>query len=353
MTVPSIRGGGSTSAASVGEETNYDYVNARLRARSRSFLTSATLTEMAAASLADSEKIILQSAYAPVYQRNFMFSGMPLADRLEAAVTAETAQRCRDLKSWAKGEIRLLLPVLSVQSDLENGQLFLRALLSGRTDFIPSVPGCGELTEDFWQSLNAANGSRSAIAELCRYDPSRQSDMLSGAVSELDRTGHIWDAEWFFMKNLMQLARGTLTRHSGESFRIVKRYLALLTDLLNIRIWLGLHIAADSRDAEVHYLDGGTISEERLLFTDKFKALLKDTFWQISTETEAAQLAALEKKFLAWQISLRLQNPLGIQVIVSYLARLYCEWRNLTTLFSALQCGLPREMVQNVLFTDF
>lgn len=308
---------------------------------------------MAADDLSGAEKIILRTAYAPRYRRDFMFSGLPLAERLEAAITAETEQRCRDLKSWAKGEVQLLLSVLSVQSDLENGQLFLRSLLSGHINFIPSVPGCGALTADFWRNLTAAKGDRSAIAELCRYDPSCQSDILSRAVTELDRRGNLWDAEWLYMKSLMQLAQNTLVRHSSEGFRVTSSFLSYLTDLWNIRIWLALHSGVSHFNGEVHYLEGGTLSAEKLLFTNTFKQLLQGTFWQSRFESDDGLLAVLEKKFLAWQISLRMQNPLGIQVIVAYLARLYCEWRSLMTLFSALQSGLSREVAENVLFTDF
>ena len=51
-------------------------------------------------------------------------------------------------------------------------------------------------------------------------------------------------------------------------------------------------------------------------------------------------------------MTLRREDPLGVQVIISYRARLFCEWRNLMTIVSGLQSGLDRAALQSVLLID-
>ncbi len=306
---------------------------------------------MSGGDLADAEKILLDSAYAAVYRGGFILSGDTLAARLEGAVTAAAEERCLSLKSWAKGEVRLLLSVLSVQSDLENGLLFLRSLASGRTEYVPWLPGCGNLTGDFWRRLASARGDRALIEELCRLEPSAQSNALCGALAVLGETGKIWDAEWFYMKNVFAAARGVLELCGGA--RAVFEHLAYTIDLWNLRIWLGLHYGA-SGGGDVHFLEGGSLPREDLLFAKSRKALLRGSFWQTREDGNSPgvpemSLLALERKFLLWQLGLRRQDPLGVQVMISYLARLFCEWRNLMTIFEGLGSGLDRAALQSVL----
>lgn len=129
------------------------------------------------------------------------------------------------------------------------------------------------------------------------------------------------------------------------------RCLGYLIDLWNLRVWLGFHYGSGMQDEAVHFLEGGSLPLERLLFAKSYKALLRGSFWRSrGAEPDERSLFELERQYLLWQMTLRREDPLGVQVIISYRARLFCEWRNLTTIVSGLQSGLDRAALQSVLF---
>ncbi|WP_288297687.1 V0D/AC39 family V-type ATPase subunit [Pyramidobacter piscolens] len=338
-------------SSAAGEEANYEYVNGRLRARTRDFLPVQAVAELACADLKGVERSLLDTVYGPLYRREFMLTEMPLALKLENLISASARQRFSELKRWGKGSVRLLTSALSIQSDLENGQLFLRALRSGRNDYEPSMPGCGELSAEFWRQMARAGGDREQIDELCRYDPTVLSNVLSDAVKELDASGRLWEAEWLYMKGSFDWAASVLKRCRDSNGAAVSRCLGYLIDLWNLRVWLGFHYGSGMQDEAVHFLEGGSLPLERLLFAKSYKALLRGSFWRSrGAEPDERSLFELERQYLLWQMTLRREDPLGVQVIISYRARLFCEWRNLTTIVSGLQSGLDRAALQSVLF---
>ena len=213
------------------EESNYDYVNARLRSRFRDFLSAETLEEMLESSLPGVENIFLNSSYGPSYRRDFMLASSPLADRLERLVASVAERRFLDIKNWSKGSARVMAAILSIQSDVENGQLFLRSLQSGQLTKVPFLPGYGELTGDFWRHLWSLKGEREKIAESCRYDPTVLSDLLNEAVAVLDSTNRLWDAEWHYLEGVFSWGGRLLAQCQGPGAQVISRYLALLTDL--------------------------------------------------------------------------------------------------------------------------
>lgn len=278
---------------------------------------------------------------------------IPQSVKLESLIFAFAQQRFSELKSWGKGAVRLLTSVLSIQSDLENGQLFLRALQSGRNNYEPTMPGCGELSPDFWRQMARTGGDRKQIDDLCRYDPTVLSNVLSDAVKKLDASGHLGGAEWLYMKGSFDWAGSVLKHCRGSNSAAVSQCLAYLIDLWNLRIWLGLHYGSGMPDETVRFLEGGSLPLERLLFAKSYKALLRGTFWRSrSAEPDERSLFDLERQYLLWQITLRREDPLGVQGIISYRARLLCEWRNLMTIVSGLQSGLDRVALQTLLLID-
>ena len=353
MTAP-FRPVGSSTAASlpfaVKEEANYEYVNGRLLARMRDFLPMQALAELACGDLKGVERFLLDTVYGPLYRREFMLADVPLALKLENLISASARQRFRELKSWGRGVVRPLVSTLSVQSDLENGQLFLRALQSGRNGYEPSMPGCGELSPEFWRQMARAGGDREQIDELCRYDPTVLSNVLSDAVKELDASCRLWEAEWIYMKGAFDWVFSVLKQCRGPNGAAVSQCVGYLADLWNLRVWLGAHYGSGGRDEAARFLEGGSLPLERLLFAKSYKALLRGTFWRPrGTEPDGRSLFELERQYLLWQMKLRREDPLGVQVIISYRARLFCEWRNLMTIVSGLQSGLDRAALQSVL----
>lgn len=352
MTVPSRRVGSSTAAdlcSAAREESNYDYVNARLRSRFRDFLSAETLEEMLESSLPGVENIFLNSSYGPSYRRDFMLASSPLADRLERLVASVAERRFLDIKNWSKGSARVMAAILSIQSDVENGQLFLRSLQSGQLTKVPFLPGYGELTGDFWRHLWSLKGEREKIAESCRYDPTVLSDLLNEAVAVLDSTNRLWDAEWHYLEGVFSWGGRLLAQCQGPGAQVISRYLALLTDLWNIRIWLHEQMGAPS-GYEVRFLTGGTLTPELMFSAKRIDVLLRGTFWQKQAQSlNEGSLLSLERFFLRWLMTLRHEDPLGVQVMVSYMARQFCEWRNLMTILAGIQSKLDSAVVRSVL----
>lgn len=330
------------------ERADYDYVSGRLRARFRDFIPVPVLFDLAASSLDNIGQFLADSAYGELYRSEFMILPLPLAVRLELLVCAETEARTHDLKAWSSGELRLYMAVLTLSSDIENGQLFLRSLQSRRQGTSPLLVGNGELNGDFLRHLWSCKGDRGEIADACRYDPTEISNILLEAVMELDKSGSIWDAEWLFMNRVFSWVRNLISDTGGASSRTVKKFLAYLTDLWNFRIWLGAHLQSRHGADTVRYLSGGTVSKEKLFSTDKFRILLRGTFWQPPADSERT-LLDLEQQFVRYCVLSRRENPLGVEVEISYMGRLFCEWRSLMAILRGVQSGLEPSAIRSVL----
>ncbi|MDY3868679.1 MAG: V-type ATPase subunit, partial [Pyramidobacter sp.] len=302
------------------------------------------------ADLQGMEKIVLDSAYGEFYRQNFMLEVSPLASKLEKLTAFAAEKRFLDLKSWSKGSVRIMTAVLSLQSDVENGQLFLRSLYSGQMQKTPFYPGWGELSGSFWRMLWGFEGDREKIQEACRYDPSAVSDLLCESVSRLDERHSLWEAEWFFLDGVFQWARRLLEPVRGEDAALVERWLSLLTDLWNVRIWLHSQMNAVSQE-NMCYLDGGTLSENVLLSSKRLDVLLRGSFWEGKSLQNAqdGSLLSMERSFLRWQLALRRQNPLGVEVVISYMAQQFCEWRNMSAVLVGILCNLDSSLVRAVL----
>lgn len=352
MTAPSRRAGTSTVASLQTlkkEPANYGYINARLRARAKDLLSPEIYPSLLEMDLPEIEKWLLATPYGPVYTSDSLFSSASLSFRLQRAITALTAERCDDLRGWSRGEARLLTMILSVQTDLENGQLYLRALHTRHAGYTPSMPGCSALNSDFWAALADAKDDRTAIADLCVAN-APYADILRAAIDELDRTDDVHGAEWNYIKNTFDAARAVLPCMKGAR-KVSERHLSLLTDLWNIRLWIGRTLMPDGAVAP-RYLSGGTIPDEGFYFTGDWKALLHGTFWQrAGAGSSTPYLPALERAFLGWQIGLRRIDPLGPYVMISYMARLLSEWRSLITIVVGAEHHLDPSLLLRALMT--
>ena len=97
-------------------------------------------------------------------------------------------------------------------------------------------------------------------------------------------------------------------------------------------------------------MTGGTLTPELMFSAKRIDVLLRGTFWQKQAQSlNEGSLLSLERFFLRWLMTLRHEDPLGVQVMVSYMARQFCEWRNLMTILAGIQSKLDSAVVRSVL----
>ncbi len=290
------------------------------------------------------EARILQSPYGDTYRERLLLSRAPLGRRLERLISIFAEDRLEDLRRWAQGELKGLLAVLSLQSDIENGQLFMRGLGSSQRFRRSAMLAYGDLRGPFWRGLRDCQGDRAQIAELCRYHPSPLSSYLWEALELLENSGALWAAEIHYLGCCLALGREILSHIGGDNGAVVADYLRRLTDLWNLRLWLG--VQRNPEAAAIQFLPGGNLTENSLRSAKTVSALLRGTLWKLPSEAEeSALLVLLERQFFAWQLAQRRLNPLGIQVSLAYMARQLLEWRNLGIILVGLQSPIDRRVL--------
>lgn len=351
MTVLSAQDGktsGLNWSSVTSEEDNYGYVNSRLRARFRDFFDGETYRKLLYGNLRDFEREILMSPYEEFYRKNFLLNLDPLAQKLEHLISAVAERRLLQVKSWCRGELRILFAVLSIQADLENGLFFLRALKTGHLQR-PSVLGYGQLEGAFWLNLWPQIENHAMIHDLCRCQRSDLSGYLSEAVRQLDDGCDSADTEFYYLKSLILWAFSLLSKCKGNNAVLVHHYLQQLVDIWNIRLWI-FNQRKLERISFPKYLEGGDQMDlERLVLSKNYTALFRGTSWHPSKNSPFGLLDLLERQFLDWQLAQKRIDPLGIHVIVAYRARQLIEWKNLGNILAGIQGPLKRSVIETAL----
>ncbi len=287
------------------------------------------------------------SPYAEIYRQRFLLRSVPLAGRLEPLISAFAEERLGDLRRWAKGELQGLVTVLSIQSDINNGLIFLRSLRAAQHFRQSAILAYGDLRKLFWRKLESCRGDGALIGEICRYSPSGLSSSLWEAMQTLKETGSLWKSEFYYLQCAFAYGHGILSRIRGSNGLLVAEYICRLIDLWNLRIWMGVQ-RREAKGSAADYLRGGKDLEiDQLRSCKNLTALLRGTIWKIPlvVEDNPGLLVSLEKQFFAWQLAQRRVNPLGIHVAMAYMARQLLEWRNLGIILVGLQSSVDRQIL--------
>ena len=107
------------------ESTNYEYVNAVVRARAARLLDRGVFLRLASGSLEEIELFMLESQYGARYREQLATGGGSLLGRIENALAAGAADILTDTALLARGEAFVFISLILSMGDLHNGRILL------------------------------------------------------------------------------------------------------------------------------------------------------------------------------------------------------------------------------------
>jgi V/A-type H+-transporting ATPase subunit C len=335
---------------------DFPYINARVRAMRSRLLSSSQLEDLLAApTMAAFLQALAATPYATDLQEALVrFEGLQAVD---TALAHNLQRTTRAILGFADGGPRALIEIILLRYDLVNLRTIVRGKHAGRS------------AEDVMQAVLPAG----TLGEMVLKEMAEMPD-LTGLAGTLEAVGHPLAgalaegvAAYVDSKDLagleMRLDRGYLehalrrTARAGSNGRELREILQAEADVTNAKTAARLAMAGDlDEDRRLqYYIAGGKIISE-------------DTFASLSSAQSQAQvwprlhmggfplrepptdLIAFERTLdltMAKALAQRFRgDPLGIDVVVGYLALKSAEVANLRLIARGKFLSLPREAVR-------
>ncbi len=335
---------------------DFPYINARVRAMRSRLLPQARLEELLGASTMD---VFLQGLASTPYGGDLqeaLTRGQGLR-AVDEAVAHNLRRATRAILGFADGRPRALIEVILLRWDLANLRVIARGKHAGR----PTEEIVGAL-------LPAGNLGDVVLKEMAAYPD------LTGLAGTLETLNHPLAAPmargvaaYSAAKDLMALEvhldRGYTeyglqqTRSGGEDVMILRGILQTEIDVANVKTALKLANAAGlSEDRRLFfYVPGGAVVTQPL-FVALSSSQTRAPAWErlrvhgFPIKELPTDLVAFERD-LDLHIARRLRarylgDPLGLDIIIGYLAMKSAEVANLRLIARGKFLGLPREAVR-------
>lgn len=291
-------------------------------------------------SLRDMEQFMLQGRTAEFYRAQLVLEETPLLRRIQAALMASLDASLIGIRRFAQGETLDLLGILLSDADLNNARFLLRGALYGASKATtPLWRGYGMLSALFYDHLWHTCSNLQDICECCRENSHPVAQAIASAF--MKGAGH---------RNIRQIERGLLfsflnywhtlsASSASNNGEVLRRYLLLLRDIWNLGIWFrGTAASVNSDDFDIG---------------DALKDLnLSDAFLSLSSGAQKRQPRTrrewhyrLRFGVLEWLRNLFRANPLGIEVLMGYMAMELIEWHNLNVVVSGLSFSMSPEHI--------
>jgi len=326
---------------------NYEYLNARLRARLNSFIPVDDLVRLSRGTVRELELFLIDSAYAESYRANLVSLEASPLSRIEVAVSLGSAEKIRDTLRLAQGEARELLKVVTTRSDLHNARLVLRGLSLGRDPLKnPAWHTYGELEPGFFEALWKTSSILDA-REKCLANGSPFALALGEALEAKQEGETLPSAERLLLVHFLAHLQGLFGKIGSKGSETALEVMGRMVDLWNIGIWL--RRKKGNMEETIAFLPYGKwVTLGRLASASSPKQLFEGTPWIreikpeiLETGSPLALQGEFNTAFWRWQSFLYRRNLLGCEVAISYLARLLLEWQNLNILAVGLALGHP------------
>lgn len=345
--------------------TDMGYVCARLRARAQHLLAAENLEALRGLpTLAELFSALLPTEYGPSLQTRVL--DVNDLGEWEAAFTATLARRISQVRAWIDAVVPAYADLVDGEWDVHHLRSLLRRLAQPGTERAvgPEFVPLGALTRERYGAALAARSP----AELCTllqpwlpawsaclrslFEPPRQPPFDWREI-ELQL-----DDEYF--RRLAQCAR-RLVRWDDAA--VIRRYVALLSDLTNLRTalrFLDRHLPQDR--VSRFFVSGGTLTGTdfaTLLAADSSEEMcrrLPRGAWRaavgqgVARAASAGRVSALERwgdeRVLQLTRRLARQCPVSVAMPLSYLARARNEWINLKLIACGMRYRLAADRVR-------
>ncbi len=336
---------------------DFDYINARVRAMRSRLLEAGRMEELLGAPSFDA---FLQALTNTPYGRDLQealarFQGIEAVDEALARNFSATTQKIR---KFGEGKSRRLIEALLLRWDLSNLRAVLRGKHTGRSEeeIMESVLPAGLLTEVALRELAkqpdvpAVAGTLDALEHPFALPVAEGLREYVGDHDLLKLELHVGR---YYAEHVHALARGT-----GHNETILRELVQTEIDALNVKTAVKLLRAEEPLDLDARrrfYVPGGGIVSEEVFLLLTHPDTAKQGWRALGAhgfplDEPGGDLTTFEKDLdqliTRGTARLYLADPLGLEIVVGYLALKYNEVINLRLIARSKQLGIPRDLVR-------
>jgi V/A-type H+-transporting ATPase subunit C len=338
---------------------DFPYINARVRAMRSRLLTPAQFEDMLAIpTLPALLQALASTPYAHDLQEALTrHDGIHAVDEALARNLHRTTQ---SILEWADGEARDLILVMLVRWDVVNLRTIARGTHVGRSaeEIAEAFLPAGTLSEVVLREM-AGQASIAGLAGSLEAVNHPLAEAMSEAAAVYATTGDLPGLELQLDRAFVGWGR-LQTRRRGRSAAALRRVLQIEIDLTNVKTALRLAAAGDL-DEEVrlkHFIPGGVQVTAEIFAGLSASGTQAKTWKQIRTsgsplKDPPSDLVAFERELdraMAREFARHYRgDPLGLDIVIGYLAMKTAEVANLRLIARGKSIGLAREAVRREL----
>src|SRR5712692_8971826 len=336
---------------------DFPYINARVRAMRSRLLDAARIEELLGLPTLEA---LLQSLGSTPYAREVQEALSHTTDGVRAvdeALARNFSLTARRIVSFADGRARELIEFVLVRWDMMNVQIILRAKHVGRNttqDILANLIPVGRLHDAALKEVASQPDVAGVVGALGGLDHPLAAPLAEG-LAAYEKSNDLLALELrmdrFYATYGLRVARGR-----GHDEQVVRNLLQDQLDATNVRTAVKLQqVDALSKDEKLKFfIPGGRLSEHVFLLVadpatvEQGLRLVRVLGFSVraSVDDPAAFEREIDLALLRAQVDLYLKDPLGIDVVIAYLAMKYREVVNLRLIARAKALGIPRDRVR-------
>ncbi|HEU5299519.1 MAG TPA: V-type ATPase subunit [bacterium] len=334
---------------------DFPYINARVRAMRSRLLDPGRMEELLALPTLDA---FVQALNNTPYGHDLQeaLARYPALQAVDVALARNFYQSTTRILSFADGAPRDLIEVVLMRWDLGNLRTILRGKHTGTPaeEIAANLMPAGSLNEAALRELAGQPDIPAVVGAFSGLEHPFAAPLSAGLGAYLE-TKDLFELELrlerFYAEHALRVARGR-----GHNSQVVRALMEAELDAINVKTAFKLRGADLSPDAKAaFFVPGGRIVGEEafLLLADRERAEQGMKWLRIQgfpVKTAAEDLTAFERDLdlamVRGQAALYLGDPLGIDIVIAYLALKHNEVKNLRLIARSKQLGIPRDRVR-------
>lgn len=334
---------------------DFPYINARVRAMRSRLLDAGRMEELLALPTLEA---FVQALNNTPYGHDLQeaLTRYPALQAVDVALARNFYQSTTRILSFADGRARALIEAVLMRWDLGNLRTILRGKHTGTPagEIAANLMPAGSLNEAALRELAAQSDIPAVVGSFSGLEHPFAAPLSAGLADYME-TKDLFPLELrlerFYAEHALRVARG-----SGHDAQVVRALLESELDAVNVKTALKLQGADLSPDAKAaFFIPGGRIVSEDAfgLLADRERAEQGMKWLRVQgfpVKTVGEDLTAFERDLdmamVRGQTGLYLGDPLGIDIVIAYLALKYNEVKNLRLIARSKQLGIPRDRVR-------
>lgn len=335
---------------------DFPYINARVRAMRSRLLDAGRLEELLALPTLDA---FIQALNATPYGHDLQeaLARFPALHAVDVALGRQFYGTTAKILSFADGRPHQLIEIVLMRWDLANLRLILRGKHAGSAleEIAGNLIPAGGLNEAALRELAGQPDVPAVVGAFSGLDHPLAAPLAEGLREYLE-TKDLFALELrlerFYATHGLRVAAG-----SGHDQQVVRSLLQSELDATNVKTAFKLQRAAGlTREAKTRFfIPGGRIvTEDLFLLLAAAETAEQGMKW---LRVQGFPVRAVGEDLLAFerdldramakaQAGLYLGDPLGIDIVVAYLALKYNEVRNLRLIARSKSLGIARDRVR-------